>query len=128
MIDLEKAVKHKAAEMKKVKKVNEKFKGFNVPEGWFISYEKGIQKKVYQKDGTESIINVSFIPIIITKRFVNLDDDSERLEILFYRDKKWKSITAARPVIFNKNSLINLGKTGLPVSSNSLCYGQIFEL
>ncbi len=141
--DLERAVKTKQAAIKglKVVKAREeregvKFAGleeyeFNIPDGWNVSLENGVTKTYTSKEGLEKTIVASFSPIVITRRFVNLDNDSEKLEMAFWRDGRWKRVTAPRAHIFNKNSLVSLGNTGLPVSSNSaselISYIEDFE-
>jgi hypothetical protein len=141
--DLERAVKTKQVAIKglKVVKAREEREGvkfpsldgyeFNIPDGWNVSLENGVTKTYTSKEGLEKTLVAAFTPVIIIRRFVNLDNDSEKLELAFWRDGRWKRVTAPRAHIFNKNSLITLGNTGLPVSSNSaselISYLEDFE-
>lgn len=58
-------------------------------------------------------------PLIISRRFENIDDGTQKIEIKFYRDAHWKSVIASRSHIFNRTSVIKYADSGLPVSSGN---------
>jgi hypothetical protein len=62
------------------------------------------------------------VPIMLTKRLINIESGEEKIELTFYRDKKWKHVIANRATIFNKTSIINIGNKSLPVSSENAKY------
>jgi hypothetical protein len=59
------------------------------------------------------------VPILLTKRLQNIDTGEEKVELAFYRDGQWQYITAARPTVFNRSSVVSLAAHSLPVSSES---------
>lgn len=58
-------------------------------------------------------------PLIISRRFENIDDGTQKVEIKFLNHNHWKSIIAPRSHIFNRNSIIKYADSGLPVSSGN---------
>lgn len=59
------------------------------------------------------------VPVLLTKRLQNIDTNEEKVELAFYRDSSWHYITATRPTVFNRSSIVNLGAHSLPVSSEN---------
>jgi len=57
--------------------------------------------------------------LVISKRLENLDDDTEKVEVKFYRNGRWKAFLAPRSQVFSKNLLMKYADSGLPVSSKS---------
>ncbi|MBQ7574011.1 MAG: DUF927 domain-containing protein [Clostridia bacterium] len=88
------------------------------PANWRVTMEHGIQKRI--NVGTEnSLVTVCPSPVVITKRFKNIDFGSEKVELSFYRDNMWTRIVATRSSAFNKSSIINCADRGLPVASKN---------
>jgi len=88
------------------------------PANWKVTMDYGIQKRV--TIGAEStVITVCPSPVIITKRFKNVDACSEKVELTFFRDNKWASIVVPRSSAFNKSALINCADRGFPVASKN---------
>lgn len=86
------------------------------PANWNVSMEGGIQKMVHTGAGS-ILVTVCPSPVVISRRFENVDTGSEKVEISFFRNHRWKRFTAARSAVFNKSSLIAYADSGLPVSS-----------
>jgi hypothetical protein len=63
------------------------------------------------------VVTVCPSPVVISRRFENVDNGGEKVEISFFRNHKWKRFTAARSSVFNKSALIAYADSGLPVSS-----------
>lgn len=125
--DLQRAIKHRGKE-----EVNNKndfdrrleLEGIEtnnllIPKGWKVSVENGVTHCIHNGDGSEREITASFVPIIISSRFHNLDSGYEKIELSFYRDGSWKKILSPRSVVFNRNSILRLADNGFSVSSNS---------
>lgn len=77
---------------------------------------------------TKTILSANAIPITITAcphpimpvaRLVNLDTNTEKIKIEFYKDKKWQSIIVDRSMIANKSNIIQLSDRGIEVNSES---------
>lgn len=88
------------------------------PSGWNITMEYGIQKMIQNKVGN-ALVTVCPTPIVITRRLENIDDDSEKIELAFFRNNRWKSVLATRSQVFSKSAVIRLADSGLPISSES---------
>lgn len=122
---LEKSIKHiKSSEIKTYSKrplelQGLEIKGYNVPFGWNVDLKDGIVK--YEQSSEEYIktVPVSFTPVVISRRFHNLDMGTEKVELSFYRDNNWRNVLAARSVVFNRNSILRLADSSFPVSSNN---------
>lgn len=125
--DLERAIKHQD---KAMKSNNREFgqaleleglelNNYVVPNGWQISQASGVTRYIYNGDGSEREVTVSFVPIIISRRFRNLDTGLEKVELSFHRDGIWKKVLSPRSVVFNRNSILRLADNGFPVTSNN---------
>jgi len=88
------------------------------PANWKVTMEHGIQKPI-KVASDNTVVTVCPYPIIITKRFKNVDACSEKVELSFHRDGAWTSIVVPRSSAFNKSSLINCADRGLPIGSKN---------
>jgi uncharacterized protein (DUF927 family) len=123
--DLERSIKHiKLSEITTYNKMPLKLKGldtkgYNVPYGWEVDLQDGIVMCEQSSDGNINKFPVSFTPIVISRRFHNLDMETEKVELSFFRDGHWRKILVPRSVVFNKNSILKLSDSSFPVSSNN---------
>ncbi len=88
------------------------------PAGWKISMGGGIQKMIQNKVGS-ALTTICPTPVVITRRLENIDDDSEKIELAFFRNGRWKHVLVSRSQVFSKSSVVRLADSGLPVSSES---------
>lgn len=58
-------------------------------------------------------------PIIPVERFNNIDTDTEKIKLAFYRDKRWREIVVDCGMVLNKNSIYQLADRGVLVTSES---------
>ena len=58
-------------------------------------------------------------PLFVSAKLVNVDDTTEKLEITFRRNSKYKTLIAPRADMLNKNAIIRYADAGLPVSSGT---------
>lgn len=126
--DFEQAVKHISQSNVTIEVQEEstpiQLKGINLkgavtPSNWNISIERGVRKNFTTKDGVEKSVIACPIPVVISKRFENIDDESEKVELAFYRNNRWKHVISPRSAVFNKNSLLGFADTGIPVNSGT---------
>ncbi len=89
-----------------------------MPAGWKVTMENGVLKESHYKDSRTMTV-VCQSPVIITKRLENIDDGTEKIELSFFRGRKWKRIIAPRSSVFNRTSIIKYADSGLPISSSS---------
>lgn len=123
--DFEKAVRHEThrttenSQKSKILKLDgvETF-GAITPQGWDVSMKYGIQK-ILKSNNSDELAPVCSCPLIISRRFENIDDGTQKVEIKFLNHNHWKSVIAPRSHMFNRNSIIKYADSGLPVSSGN---------
>lgn len=64
-------------------------------------------------------VPISAEPLFVSAKLVNVDDGTEKLEIIFRRNGKYKKLIAPRADMLNKNAVIKYADDGIPVSSNN---------
>ena len=57
--------------------------------------------------------------MVISGRWIGIEDDIEHLELAWLRDRRWKKKVVPRTVIANRTAIVNLAGDGLPVNSNN---------
>lgn len=129
--DFDRAVGHKVAEMNNLRLVQSNdapaaltdilpdvpLKELRLPPNWTFN-EHGVRQTICKKQTSETVI-ASPVPVILTKRYRNIESGEEKVELAYYRDKAWHYILSRRASVFSSSSLIELGNRGLPVSSES---------
>ena len=93
--------------------------GYLVPRGWQVSFANGVTKTVSGRDGGTREVTACFAPVIISRRFHNIDSGIEKVELKFSRDGRWKTNLALRSVVFNRNGILKLADSGFPITSNN---------
>ena len=58
-------------------------------------------------------------PILPVERFVNLDTDTEKVKLAFFKDARWREIVTDCGIVFNKASISQLADRGVIVTSES---------
>lgn len=58
-------------------------------------------------------------PILPVERYINIDTDTEKVKLSFFKDSRWREITVDCGVIFNKSSISQLADRGVLVTSES---------
>ena len=92
--DLEKAIRHQEKDdsNKECKRCQPlkldglDVKGLLVPQGWQVELETGVTRCIQNGDGSQRKVTASFVPVVISRRFHNLDTGLEKVELSFYRD------------------------------------------
>ena len=56
--------------------------GSVIPQGWEVSMKYGIQK-ILKNNNSDELVMVCSCPIIISRRFENIDDGTQKVEIKF---------------------------------------------
>jgi uncharacterized protein (DUF927 family) len=80
--------------------------------------KNGVRKYATTSEGTVvSIICPS--PIVISRKFENIDDFSTKVELAYFNNRKWKRLITSPSQVFNKNSIMKFADNGIPVSSDS---------
>lgn len=58
-------------------------------------------------------------PIIPVERLINIDTDTEKTKIAFFKDLRWREITIDNSIISNKSTITQLADRGVMVTSES---------
>ena len=92
--------------------------GAMTPRGYRISDNNGIEV-VRAEDGVAFCENLCNEPLIISKRTENVDNGTEKYELAYRRNHRWKRIVASRSTVLNKHKIIQYADYGVPVSSDN---------
>ena len=84
-----------------------------VPEGWMLSAE-GINQGTADK-----AIVVTSAPMVITRRFTEVDGDAEHLGVAWPRDGRWHEEIVPRATVAVGKTVVELAAYGAPVTSNN---------
>lgn len=74
---------------------------------------------IVYKDDKGDVSLICRIPVIISAIYYNLEDDTEELEISFYKFKKWSSFLTTRSIINNQRTILQLGEKGIPITGEN---------
>ena len=58
-------------------------------------------------------------PILPVERFINIDTDTEKVKLAFFKDGRWREVTVDNGTVLNKNSITQLADRGVLVTSES---------
>ena len=58
-------------------------------------------------------------PILPVERLVNIDTDTEKTKIAFFKDMRWRDITIDNSILANKSTITQLADRGVMVTSES---------
>ena len=58
-------------------------------------------------------------PIIPVERYINLDTETEKIKLAFFKDSRWREVTVDAGTVLNKTSIIQLADRGVLVTSES---------
>ncbi len=86
--------------------------------GRWICDEKGVYI-VTVKDKSEKKEFACHNPILPFRRFYDLETKTEKLEIWYYADKNWDSVTVPREMVANRSKIHELASLGLLVDSST---------
>lgn len=58
-------------------------------------------------------------PILPVERLINIDTNTEKVKLAFYKDKKWQTVIAEKNTLASKNKILQLANTGIEVNENN---------
>lgn len=77
---------------------------------------------------TKSVMGVGMIPqtvvacshpILPVERLINVDSETEKIKLAFFKDNRWQNITIERSMVANKSNIIQLSDRGIEVNSEN---------
>lgn len=92
--------------------------GAMMPKGYRITDEGGVET-IRTEEGVEIATTLCNEPMVISKCTENVDNGTEKFELSFHRNNRWKRIVISRANALNKNKIIAFADNGLPVSSDN---------
>ena len=58
-------------------------------------------------------------PVLPVERYINIDTDTEKVKLAFFKDGRWREVTVDNGTVLNKNSITQLADRGILVTSES---------
>lgn len=58
-------------------------------------------------------------PILPVERLINVDTNTEKVKLAFYKDQKWQHVIAEKNTLASKNKILQLANTGIEVNENN---------
>lgn len=87
--------------------------------GKWIANDLGVVLSDFTAQGIPITATACPHPILPVERYINIDTDTEKVKLAFFKDGRWREVTADCGVIFNKNSISQLADRGVLVTSES---------
>lgn len=87
--------------------------------GKWIADDAGIYKKEFNNNMQSITIKASPIPITIVERLINIDTNTEKVKIAFFKDGKWQEIIVEKNTISTKPKILQLANRGIEVNEDN---------
>lgn len=87
--------------------------------GKWVADDLGVVSNDFTAQGIPITTTACPHPILPIERYINVDTDTEKVKLAFFKDGRWRDITVDCGVIFNKNSISQLADRGVLVTSES---------
>lgn len=81
--------------------------------------DTGITKSVMGAGMIPQTIVACPHPILPVERLINVDSETEKIKLAFFKDNKWQYITIERSIVANKSNIIQLSDRGVEVNSEN---------
>lgn len=91
--------------------------GVNMPKGYKMGDEGVITIVTDSNNMPKKVVRVSPVPLGIKARHKDVDTGEEKVALTWYMDDEWQTVVEKRSVVFDRNKIIRLADSGLPVSS-----------
>ncbi len=86
----------------------------------YICNDLGITKMEFNQTlMTNNEIIVCTHPILPVERLINIDTNTEKVKLAFYKDKRWQTVIAEKNTLASKNKILQLANTGIEVNENN---------
>lgn len=86
----------------------------------YICNDLGVVKSEFNQVLMTSVDTVVCThPILPVERLINVDTNTEKVKLAFYKDKKWQYVIAEKNTLASKNKILQLANTGIEVNENN---------
>lgn len=86
---------------------------------WIANQTEGVYKNDVIKTANDIKMIKNYaspIPIFIAERIINIDENTEKVRIAFYKDQKWQTIITEKNTISTKTKILQLANLGIEVN------------
>ena len=80
--------------------------------------DTGVSKIIMGATSPIQIVACSH-PILPIERLVNIDTNTEKIKLAFYKDNKWQYVVVEKGTIASKNRILQLANRGIEVNENN---------
>lgn len=87
--------------------------------GNWIADDTGVYKLEYNSAMEPIKVKASSIPILPIERIINIDTNTEKVKIMFFKDGKWNEIIVEKNTIVSKSKIIQLANKGIEVTDEN---------
>ncbi|MFR6290161.1 MAG: DUF927 domain-containing protein [Peptococcaceae bacterium] len=87
--------------------------------GDWTADDSGVYRQQLQKDGTLHRQTACTHPILPIKRLINKQTGEEKLQLAFYRDTAWRTITVPCTLCYDSKQIVQLARHGILISSEN---------
>ena len=91
----------------------------NLKCGKWECQDTGISKSIMGAGMIPQRIIACSHPILPVERLINVDTETEKLKLAFFKDNKWQYISVDRSTVANKANIIQLSDRGIEVNSEN---------
>jgi len=81
--------------------------------------DTGVTKSVMGAGMIPQTVVACSHPILPVERLINVDSETEKIKLAFFKDNKWQYITIERSMVANKSNIIQLSDRGIEVNSEN---------
>ena len=81
--------------------------------------DTGVTKSIMGAGMIPQTIVACSHPILPVERLINVDSETEKIKLAFFKDNKWQYITIERSMVANKSNIIQLSDRGIEVNSEN---------
>lgn len=90
----------------------------NLKCGNWICSDNGVSKTM-MCNNMPVLVVACYHPIIPIERLINIDTNTEKIRLSFYKDHKWKDVIVNKNSISTKNKIIQLADRGIEVNDDN---------
>ena len=87
--------------------------------GKWIANDLGVVLNDITSQGMPVTIVACHHPILPVERYINIDTDTEKIKLAFFRNQKWREIIVDCCTVLNKNNIVQLADRGVLVTSET---------
>lgn len=80
--------------------------------------DSGVSKVVFNNYTPIKVVACSH-PILPIERLINIDTNTEKVKLAFYKDNVWQNVVVEKNTIASKNKILQLANRGIEVNENN---------